>query len=307
MKKVVYEFDRQNVHSRPLEGEPYYTSSGIIYALDRHHLDRPYAVGQVDYQRFDDHNFQYVFTKFWSVIDALPFLVFNGISGLDMDLRLEKYYRSNMTPGFITERTPPENRENIKELLDAVSLDHYDRFEWLLRAHAGCGVDNLIVERKREESITVEYDPDKGLPDDIQPYDTIVIKDLKSLGSTNRKLRKNLIKILSKGADIYDRSEERLLSKEEESTLLKLAFIQEDLDERNLKDAQKDGIEKAKKEGKYRGRKRQETDMSRLKQTAYAFEKHWITEEEAMKRLNINSRSTFYRRLKEVRNPEDKL
>ena len=64
-----------------------------------------------------------------------------------MSLRLERYYRVNMTPYFISERTPSEGREDLWELLDEVGLDYYDRFEWLLRSNMRCGTDNLIVER----------------------------------------------------------------------------------------------------------------------------------------------------------------
>ena len=92
-------------------------------------------------------NFQYIFSPEWSVIDTLPASIFQGIPGLDMSMRLERYYRVNMTPYFISERTPSEGREDLWELLEAVGLDYYDRFEWLLRTNMRCGTDNLIVER----------------------------------------------------------------------------------------------------------------------------------------------------------------
>lgn len=69
------------------------------------------------------------------------------IHGLDMSMRLERYYRVNMMPYFISERTPSEKREDLWELLEEVGLDYYDRFEWLLRTNMRCGTDNLIVER----------------------------------------------------------------------------------------------------------------------------------------------------------------
>ena len=66
-------------------------------------------------------------------LDGLPASVFQGIPGIDMDLRLERYYRVNYIPTFIAERTPSESREDLWELLTSVGLDYYDRFEWLLR------------------------------------------------------------------------------------------------------------------------------------------------------------------------------
>lgn len=135
----------KNIYTQPLQGAPYYRNSGIIYAVDR--SGNKYAVGRVDLERFDDQNFQYVFTPDWDVIDSLPTSIFQGIHGLDMSLRLERYYRVNMTPYFISERTPSEKREDLWELLEEVGLDYYDRFEWLLRTNMRCGTDNLIVER----------------------------------------------------------------------------------------------------------------------------------------------------------------
>ena len=144
MRPVTHDYQSLNEYTLPLQGKPYYRSSGIIYAVDRN--GNKYAVGQVDLERFDDQNFQYVFTPEWSVIDTLPSSIFQGIPGLDMSMRLERYYRVNMTPYFISERTPSESREDLWELLEAVGLDYYDRFEWLLRTDMRCGTDNLIVD-----------------------------------------------------------------------------------------------------------------------------------------------------------------
>ena len=137
MRPVTHDYQSLNEYTLPLQGKPYYRSSGIIYAVDR--SGNKYAVGRVDLERFDDQNFQYVFTPEWSVIDTLPSSIFQGIPGLDMSMRLERYYRVNMTPYFISERTPSESREDLWELLEAVGLDYYDRFEWLLRTDMRCG------------------------------------------------------------------------------------------------------------------------------------------------------------------------
>ena len=115
MRPVTHDYQSLNEYTLPLQGKPYYRSSGIIYAVDRN--GNKYAVGQVDLERFDDQNFQYVFTPEWSVIDTLPSSIFQGIPGLDMSMRLERYYRVNMTPYFISERTPSESREDLWELL----------------------------------------------------------------------------------------------------------------------------------------------------------------------------------------------
>ena len=152
MKPINYSYEIRNEYTRPLSGTPYYRSSGIIYALDEE--KNKYAVSRIDFERYDEQNFQYIFTPEWSVIDALPPSIFQGIPGLDMSMRLARYYRVNMTPYFITERTPSKNREDLWELLEEVGLEYYDRFEWLLRTDRYCGVDNLIVERADAEPVS---------------------------------------------------------------------------------------------------------------------------------------------------------
>lgn len=302
MRPVYQSYEIQNDYARPLSGRPYYRNSGIIYALDRD--DRRYAVGRVDFERYDDQNFQYVFSPEWSVIDSLPTSVFQGIPGLDMSLRLERYYRVNMTPYFITERTPSEGREDLWDLLEEVGLDYYDRFEWLLRSKMRCGTDNLIVERT-EAPRHFEFEDLQSRSVALQPGDCVVIEGLSSVAETNHQLRQCLLEILRSGAQIWDASEERNLSEEECSILLKLLMLQESLDRSRNRERHKKGVERAKREGKYAGRKKISVDRNLLKQVAEEFEKRNITEEEAMRRSGISSRSTFYRRLKELKQRDD--
>lgn len=298
MKTIRYDYSAKNEYTQPLSGKPYYRNSGIIYAVDRR--QDKYAVARIDYERFDDQNYQYVFYPEWSVIDTMPPAIFQGIPGLDMSLRLEKYYRVNMTPYFISERTPSESREDLWELLESVGLDYYDRFEWLLRTNMRCGTDNLIVERTavpRKMRIT-----DEALLTDLQPDDTVVIEDFRKAASTSAKLRQILLKVLRSGAHIYLESENRRLSEAECNLLLQFVMVQHELDIKNRKQERQHGIEKAQREGKYNGRKRISVDAHLLKRVAKELEEHRISESEAMQRVGISSRSTFYRRLKEIKN-----
>ena len=84
MRPVTRYYESQNEYTLPLQGKPYYRNSGIIYAVDR--IDSKYAVSRVDFERYDDQNFQYIFSPEWSVIDTLPPSIFQGIPGLDMSL-----------------------------------------------------------------------------------------------------------------------------------------------------------------------------------------------------------------------------
>lgn len=297
MRPVTRYYESQNEYTLPLQGKPYYRNSGIIYAVDRN--GSKYAVSRVDFERYDDQNFQYIFAPEWSVIDALPASIFQGIPGLDMSLRLERYYRVNMTPYFIADRTPSEGREDLWELLEEVGLDYYDRFEWLLRTNMRCGTDNLIVERA-EEARHIHFESVESLPDNLQPSDCIAIKGLQSIATTNHQLRKILLQILRSGAQIWDESEARLLSEEECSLLLNLLMLQESMEKKQNKQRHQEGVTRAKKDGKYVGRKKIAVDQNLFRQIAEDFRARKINEEEAMARSGISSRSTFYRRLKEI-------
>lgn len=288
----------QNAYTTPLKGRPYYSSSGMIYAVDEKN-DR-YAVCRIDQERYDDQNYQYIFTPVWNVIDVLPPAIFQGIPGLDFSVRKERYYRVNMTPCFISERTPGEGREDLWELLGDVGLDYYDRFEWLLRTDMRCGTDNLIVERIRTPRRIV-LRTDDVLPEKLQPEDEIVIHGLQGVATTSRGLRQTLLCILRSGARIVDETEGRVITPAECRMMLRLLLYQEALEKMQSKRNQKEGIETAKAAGKYAGRKRISVDPNLLEQIAEEFRNRRITEEEAMKRLGVSSRSTFYRRLKEIR------
>lgn len=298
MRPVNCSCNIRNEYTKPLAGNPYYRSSGIIYAVDRR--GNKYAVSRIDFERYDEQNFQYIFSPEWRVIDSLPASIFQGIPGLDMSLRLERYYRVNMTPYFISERTPGEGREDLWELLEEVGMDYYDRFEWLLRTNMRCGTDNLIVERA-EAPRCIFFEPDKALPENLQPGDCIVIRGMHSVAATSHQLRHCLLRILRSGAQIRDESEERILSEEECSVLLNLLMLQESLESDQNKQRHQDGVALAKKAGKYAGRKKIAVDQNLLRQIAEEFDNRKITEAEAMQRAGIASRSTFYRRLKEIR------
>lgn len=295
MRPIAQSHEIRNEYTNPLSGKPYYRNSGIIYAVDC--SGDKYAVSRVDFERFDEQNFQYVFSPEWSVIDTLPASIFQGIPGLDMSLRLERYYRVNMTPYFISERTPSEGREDLWELLDEVGLDYYDRFEWLLRSNMRCGTDNLIVERA-EAPRRIVFEGVDSLPPNLQPSDCISIKGLHSVASTSYQLRQYLLCILRSGAQIWDESENRIITEAESSLLLKLLMLQKSLDNRRNKNHHNEGVARAKNEGKYTGRKRLSVDSNLFDRIAADFDKKNISENEALRRLGI-SRSTFYRRLRE--------
>lgn len=236
-----------NEQTRPLDGTPIYRSSGIIKVCDD---DMRFAIALITFERFDDQNFQYIFTPFWRVIDTIPIRCFPGIPGINLDYRLEHYYRVNMTPVFISERTPGTSRENLWEMLESVGMDYYDRFEWLLRTKARCGTDNLIVDRlpENERRLYLNGETPEATLESLSIKDDITIKSLHDVGDNPLQFQQNFLWILQSGASVYIEDEERSISDLERESMMRVLFIQREIAKKMNKSRQAAGIEKAKKE-----------------------------------------------------------
>lgn len=254
------------------------------------------SVAQIDYQEFDEENFQYVISPYWEIIDGLPSSVFQGIPGIDMDLRLERYYRVNYIPTFIAERTPSENREDLWEILDSVGLDYYDRFEWLLRTTMRSANDNLIVERRRVPQIVEEFTT--GMLPALQYGDKIVVDSMEAIADTAAGFTDRIFTVVTNGVDIITQSGQVLVDAVTRAAMVPIVVTQRMITRREHVVNRRDGIEQAKKDGKYTGRKPIEVDKKVLRQVNQELKDGLITVEEAMRRTKIGSKSTFYRKVR---------
>lgn len=80
------------------------------------------------------------------------------IAGINLDLHKEEYVR-NVLPAFVEQRTLPECRPDLREMLDMVRMNYYDRFEFMCRYHGVCGNDQLYVSRTPDKIIDVTNYP----------------------------------------------------------------------------------------------------------------------------------------------------
>lgn len=294
MQAIRNDFQPINRITTPLAGTPSYINSGIIKAVMKN--GDKVSVAQIDYQEFDEENFQYVISPYWEIVDGLPASVFQGIPGIDMDLRLKDYYRVNYIPTFISERTPSESREDLWELLDSVGLDYYDRFEWLLRTNMRAANDNLIVERRRMEETVKQFA--SGVISGLQYGDKVIVESLETIADTTAGLADGMFSIVAGGVDVITQSGQVLVDAMTRAAMVPYIITQRIISRRERAANRQEGIEQAKKQGKYTGRKPIEVDENALRQVARELDEGLITVEEAMKRVKINSRSTFYRKLR---------
>ncbi|MCI5712752.1 MAG: recombinase family protein [Lachnospiraceae bacterium] len=294
MRAVISDWQPRNRITTPLAGSPSYINSGIIKTVMK--SGEKISVAQIDYQEFDEENFQYVIRPYWEIIDGLPTSVFQGIPGIDMDLRLERYYRVNYIPTFIAERTPSENREDLWDILESVGLDYYDRFEWLLRTTMRSANDNLIVERRRTSQVVEKFT--SGILSTLQYGDRIIVDSMESIADTTAGFVDGIFTVITNGVDIIDQSGQILVDTMTRAAMVPIVVTQRIIARREHALHRRTGIEQAKKEGKYTGRKPIEVDEKVLRQVNQELKAGLITVEEAMKRTKIASKSTFYRKVR---------
>lgn len=294
MRAVVTDWQPRNRITTPLAGTPSYVNSGIIKAVMK--SGEKISVAQIDYQEFDEENFQYVISPYWEIIDGLPASVFQGIPGINMDLRLERYYRVNYIPNFIAERTPSENREDLWEILETVGLDYYDQFEWLLRTTMRAANDNLIVERRRAPQIIEEFTV--GMLSELQYGDKIIVDSMEAIADTTAGFADGIFTVVTNGVDIISQSGQVLVDAMTRAAMVRIVVTQRMITRREHAANRREGIEQAKKDGKYTGRKPIEVDEKVLRQVNQELKDGMITVEEAMRRTKIGSKSTYYRKVK---------
>ena len=294
MRAVVRDWQPRNRITTPLAGTPSYVNSGIIKAVMKN--GEKISVAQIDYQEFDEENFQYVISPYWEIVDGLPASVFQGIPGIDMDLRLETYYRVNYIPTFIAERTPSENREDLWEILESVGLDYYDRFEWLIRTPMRAANDNLIVEKRRTEQVVEKYTT--GILSNLQYGDKVIVDSMEAIADTTAGFADEIFTVITNGVDIISESGQMLVDITTRSSMIPIIIAQKIIAQREYAKNRRSGIEQAKKQGKYTGRKPIEVDEKVLRQVNQELKAGLISVEEAMKRTKIGSKSTFYRKVR---------
>lgn len=288
-----------NKYTTPLSGEPEQTNAGVIKVMGRY--GEKYSVARIEYQVFLNREYQYIITPYWDVIDGLDSEIFQGIPGIAMELRLEKYYRVNREPVFITERSPEKKREDLRELLETAGLDHYDRFEWLIRTPLRCGNDNLIVERYREGTVKFVYESSGQFFENLQHGDTVFVRNHRAISENPEVYTERLLRMLAMGATVVFEEENLVLDQESRGSVMPVLRQQYYAAKVMHAAKHQKGVEAARERGVYRGRKPIYVDDEKLKKIYELFHMKRITEAQAMKRLGIASRSTFYRKLKRVK------
>ncbi len=243
-----------------------------------------YSVAKIEYLLQDDDHFFYTFTPNYSVIDLLPSQLFQGIPGLAIELRKPQYVRENVTPVFISERTPAENREDLWQLLQDCGMDYLNRLEWLIRTNTRYSGDRLYVKRWQA-----------GDEKQVVSYADLERKETRSAVTMQRLLR-----VICAGHDVQSADFTIDDSNRKAFYALLMSLYRK---EKGYIDRQRaNGIRKSAAQGHYRGRQPEPIEDTRLNEIVLAYRKGKLNAQEASAALNI-SRSTFFRRIKGIQPP----
>ena len=239
------------------------------YICLKDELGIEYKLCKLDYISSEDGHYSYIFRPDYSIIDMLSPPLYQGIPGLNMDLRKKEFIQSDMVPFFISERTPGENRIDLAELLANVGMDHLNRLEWLIRTNLQYFGDNFYAVRYEE--------PKKvDMSGNVATFRNSTMTILKEICAGNTVVLKDVTI--------------------DESNKTQMYFLLKDLLAKNdlaMKRMRKDG------ELPKLGRKRKEISLKDLREVEYRMEKGFMTAQQAADSLGI-SRATLFRKLKEI-------
>lgn len=252
-----------------------YYSRGLIVVKDKFNIT--HLLSKIEYFCNEDETFKYVFTPSYSTISLLKSDIFQGLPGLNLDIKKEKYERINRVPVFISERVPNKNREDYYELLKEVNMEYMDPIEYLIRVKGQYfGDPYFVIAYKDKEKIDLDNlkgkytntELNKIILDNIAIGNDIIFNDT-LINDDNRKLIYDILIKLYKRSVTYK------------------------------KEKQLEGISLAKINGKYKGRKRIEIDVINFLNYLNKINNKEITVKEACKNLGITI-DKFYREKKRI-------
>lgn len=251
-------------------------TNGTICLNDE--LDFTYYIAEIEYTEREDESFFYKITPNYSVISLLSDKEFQGIPGLDLDLKKEFYLRENMVPVFISERTPGEHREDLWVLLESCDMQYLNRLEWLVRTKTRYSGDSLYVDRLDVKNLRVST--------------------IDELGNRSSIISRKVLEAICTGGEV--RTKDFIIDDSNRKSYYELFMALYKTERKFLDERRREGIKKSSEQGNYKGRTRIKIDTLELYDIIHAYESDKISADEAAERLNI-SVSTFFRRYREYR------
>lgn len=238
-----------------------------------------YRVSKIEYILREDDSSRYIFTPNYSVIDLLTNELFQGIPGLKLEIRKPQYVRENITPVFISERTPGENREELWKLLEDSDMSSFNRLEWLIRTNTRYGGDRLYA---------VRWSPE--FEKHIVNY-----KEIEKSMTRSAATMAHILRAICAGDDIY--ALEFMIDDSNRKAFYALLLSLYKKEKSYIDMQRAAGIQKSATRGKYSGRLPLRIDDTKLNEVIMIYRQGRMTAQEAADVLGV-SRRTFFRKVK---------
>lgn len=254
---------------------------GAICARDEETLVE-YRVAFITYTIWENDEFCYEIEPDYRVIDLLSPPLFQGIPGLNLDLRRKTYVRKNQTPVFVSERVPAENREDVRALMAAEGMDYLNKLEWLIRTKTRYSGDSLYVRRRDEQ-------------------DNAHVLDLRgesTMSGRSADAMRRLLNALGRGQTVI--ASNFVIDDKNRAVVHNLLRDLYHMEKSYLDRRRSEGTARAVRAGKYPGRQRKRVDDIRLQDACERHMKGKLTASEAAEQLGV-SLATFHRRYREFR------
>ncbi|MBR0425715.1 MAG: recombinase family protein [Clostridia bacterium] len=133
----------------------------------------------------------------------------------------------------------------------------------------------------------------------VRAGDTVIVESISRIARNTKDLLSIVAELTEKGVDFVSLKENIDTTTPQGRFMLTVFGALAELERENILERQREGIEIAKAEGKYKGRKPISTDETQFIKTCKRWRNGEITATAAMKELNLKP-NTFYRRVKEM-------
>ena len=235
-----------------------------------------YKVAEITYTEREDESFVYEIRPNYSVISLLDSKDFQGIPGLDMDLKKASYIRENIIPVFISERAPSKNREDLWKLLKDCDMQYLNQLEWLIRTDTRYSGDKLFVQKLEDKTIKTD--------------------SINTLGSRSAVICRKLLETICYGDEVI--TSELVIDDENRKQYYELLMALYGTERKFLDSRRNEGIKQSAQNGKYKGRAKIKIDKLAAQEIFLDYHNKRINSTEAARILAI-SKSTFLRRYRE--------
>ena len=133
----------------------------------------------------------------------------------------------------------------------------------------------------------------------VRADDIVIVESISRIARNTRDLLAIVSELTEKGVEFVSLKESIDTTTPQGRFMLTVFGALAELERENILERQKEGIEIAKGEGKYKGRKPVEFDENKFKSLCKSWREGKITATAAMKELGLKP-NTFYRRVKEM-------